>query len=55
MQFDYFDLPLSPGLLQALQARAAHDSVPLDDVLCALVDEILPTLTAHHNQPACSL
>ena len=52
MPFDYYDVPISSGLLQNLKARAAQDAVPLDDLLCELVDEILPTLTAHYNQPA---
>jgi len=52
MPFDYYDLPLSASLLQALKARAAQDAVPLDDLLCDLVDEILATLTAHFNHPA---
>ena len=52
MPIDYYDVPLSPGLLQDLRARAAQDSVLLDDLLCDLVAEILPILQSHLNQPA---
>jgi hypothetical protein len=52
MKFDYYDIPLTPGLLQDLKARAAKESVPLDDVLCELVTDLLPTIENHLNQGA---
>jgi hypothetical protein len=52
MRFDFIDIPLSPGLLQDLKTKAARDRVPLDDVLCQFVDEILPTIENRLNQPA---